>query len=64
VNNLTKYENFAGMSAGTSLDTFNHADTQIAVNSAGAITLLANGFTLGVDICDTTSDVVYWLAIR
>jgi outer membrane usher protein FimD/PapC len=46
------------------LDTANHADTQISVNAAGSITLTSNGFTLGADICDTASDVVYWLAVR
>jgi hypothetical protein len=64
VNNLTSYENFAGMDDDTSIDMFNHADTQIAVNAAGGITLSATGFTLGVDICDTTSDVVRWVAFR
>jgi len=64
VNNLVSYEHFYGMSAGTSLDTANHADTQISVNAAASITLTATGFTLGTDICDTTSDVVYWLAVR
>jgi hypothetical protein len=52
------------MDAGTSLDNANHADTQNSVNAAGAITLTANGFTLGLDICDTAADVVRWLAIR
>jgi len=64
VNNLTSYEYFAGMSAGTSLDNANHADTQNSVNAAGAITLTANGFTMGLDICDTAADVVRYLAIR
>jgi len=64
VNNLAFYEYFAGMDAGTSLDTGNHADTQISVNAAGTITLTANGFTLGLDICDTAADVVYWVAFR
>lgn len=64
VNNLTSYEYFAGMSAGTSLNNANHADTQNSVNAADGITLTANGFTLGADICDTTSDVVRWLVIR
>ena len=64
VNNLAFYEYFEGMDAGTSLDTGNHADTQISVNAAGAITLTANGFTLGLDICDTAADVVYWVAFR
>ena len=64
VNNLATYEHFYGMSAGTSLDTANHADTQISVNAAGSITLNSNGFTLGADICDTAADVVYWLAVR
>jgi hypothetical protein len=68
--NLTIYEHFTGMTADTSIDTFNHADTQIAINAAGGITLVADtadgrgGFTLGVDICDTTSDTVHWVAIR
>jgi len=64
VNNLAFYEYFEGMAAGTSLDTGNHADTQISVNAAGAITLTDNGFTLGLDICDTAADVVYWVAFR
>lgn len=64
VNNLTSYEYFSGMSAGTSLDNANHADTQNSVNAAGAITLTSNGFTMGLDICDTAADVVRWLAIR
>lgn len=64
VNNLTSYEFFSGMTAGTSLDNANHADTQNSVNAAGSITLTSNGFTLGLDICDTAADVVYWLAIR
>ena len=64
VNNLTTYEHWDGMDAGTSIDTANHADTQISVNAAGSITLTATGFTLGADICDTTADVVRWGAIR
>lgn len=64
VNNLTSYEHFDGMTDDTSLNTANHADTQISVNAAGGITLTATGFTLGVDICDTTSDVVRWVAFR
>jgi len=52
------------MDDGTSLDTGNHADTQISVNAAGSITLTSNGFTLGLDICDTAADVVYWVAFR
>jgi hypothetical protein len=64
VNNLVSYEHFVGMGDGTSLDTANHADTQISLNAAGAITLTSNGFTLGLDICDTAADVVYWLAVR
>jgi outer membrane usher protein FimD/PapC len=64
VNNLASYEHFTGMTAATSLDTGNHDSTQISLNAAGSITLTANGFTLGADICDTAADVVYWLAIR
>lgn len=64
VNNLKFYEYFEGMSDGTSLDTGNHADTQIAVNAADGITVSATGFTMGTDICDTASDVVRWLALR
>ena len=64
VNNLVCYEHFIGMADGTSLDTANNADTQISVNAAASITLTSNGFTLGTDICDTTDDVVYWLAVR
>ena len=64
VNNLTVYEHFVGMDDGTSLDNANHATIQNSVNAAGGITLTSNGFTLGTDICDTTDDVVRWLAIR
>ena len=64
VNDLKIYEHFYGMTAGTSIDTANHDTTQISVNTAGSITLTANGFTLGADICDTTSDVVRWIASR
>lgn len=64
VNNLVSYEHFIGMADGTSLDIANNSDTQISVNAAASITLTANGFTLGLDICDTAADVVYWLAIR
>ena len=64
VNNLATYEHFDGMDDDTSLNIANHADTQISVNAAGGITLTANGFTLGTDICDTTSDVVHWIACR
>jgi len=64
VNNLASYEFFEGMDAGTSLDNANHADTQNSLNAAGAITLTSNGFTLGLDICDTAADVVYWAAWR
>lgn len=64
VNNLKFYEYFEGMSDGTSLDTGNHADTQIAVNAADGITVSSTGFTLGTDICDTAADVVRWLALR
>ena len=64
VNNLVSYEHFYGMSDGTSLDTANNAATQISLKAAGSITLTADGFTLGTDICDTAADVVRWLAIR
>ncbi len=64
VNNLVSYEHFTGMDDGTSIDMANHADTQISVNAAASITLTSDGFTLGTDICDTTSDVVRWVAIR
>lgn len=64
VNNLTSYEYFTGMTADTSLDMANHDTAQMSVNAAGGITLTANGFTLGTDICDTTSDVVRWVAYR
>lgn len=64
VNDLKSYEHFDGMSDGTSLDNANHADTQNSLNAAGAITLTSNGFTLGLDICDTAADVVRWMAIR
>lgn len=64
VNNLASYEHFDGMTDGTSLDTANHADTQISLNAADSITLTSNGFTLGTDICDTAADVVYYVAFR
>ena len=64
VNNLVTYEWFVGMSADTSLNIANHADTQISVNAAGGITVSASGFTMGTDIADTTADVVYWVAAR
>jgi len=64
VNNLASYEYFTGMTADTSIDMANHDTTQVSVNAAGGITLTTTGFTLGTDICDTTSDVVHWLAIR
>jgi outer membrane usher protein FimD/PapC len=64
VNNLTSYEHFSGMDDDTSLDMANHDTTQMSVNAAGGITLTSDGFTLGVDICDTTSDVVRWVAFR
>lgn len=60
VNNVVTYEHWAGMSDGTSFDTA----TELSLNAAGAITLTSNGFTLGLDICDTAADVVYWLALR
>jgi hypothetical protein len=65
--NLTIYEYFTGMTADTSINTANHDTTQIAINVAGGITLTTaggGGFTLGVDICDTTSDTVHWVAFR
>lgn len=64
VNNLTTYEFYTGMTAGSSLNIANHADTQISVNAADGITLNSNGFTLGSDICDTAADVVHWIALR
>ena len=64
VNNLASYEHFDGMDDDTSIDMANHDTTQISVNAAGGITLTSNGFTLGVDICDTTADVVRWVAFR
>jgi len=60
VNNVVTYEHWTGMADGTSFDTA----TELSLNAAGAITLTENGFTLGLDICDTAADVVYWLAIR
>jgi len=60
VNNVVTYEHWDGMADGTSFDTA----TELSLNAAGAITLTATGFTLGLDICDTAADVVYWLAIR
>ena len=41
VNNLTSYEFYNGMTAGTSLDNANHADTQNSLNAAGSISLYA-----------------------
>lgn len=64
INNLATYEHWDGMDDGTSLDTANHADTQISVNAAGSITLTSTGFTMGTDICDTASDVIRYVAIR
>jgi len=64
VNNLAMYEHWDGMDDDTSIDTANHDTTQISENAAGGITLTSNGFTLGVDICDTTDDVVRWVAYR
>ena len=64
INNLTSYEWFEGMAAGTSIDMANHADTQISLNAAGSITVSGNTVTFGLDICDTAADVVRWLAIR
>lgn len=64
VNNLTSYEHFDGMADGTSIDMGNHDSAQVSVNAAGSITLTADGFTLGADICDTAEDVVRWVAFR
>lgn len=64
INNLSSYEFFYGMTAGTSLDMGNHDTTQVSVNAADGITLTSTGFTLGTDICDTAADVVYYIAIR
>lgn len=62
--NLASYEHFNGMDDGKSLDVANHADTQISINAADGITLTADGFTLGTDICDTADDTVRWVAVR
>jgi len=62
--NLTWYEHIDTMTAGTSFDTANHDTTQISINAANGITLTANGFTLGTDICDTAADTVQWAAFR
>lgn len=64
VNDLTFFEHFDGMTAGSSIDTANHDTTQISVNAAGSITLTSNGFTLGTDIADTAADVIRWVAFR
>ena len=64
VNNLTSYEWFYGMDAGTSIDTANHGTTQISVNAAGSITVSGGIVTFGADICDTAADVVRYVAIR
>ncbi len=62
VNNLATYEHWEGMDDDTDLTTIT-AGT-MSINAAGGITLTSNGFTLGVDICDTTDDVVRWVAFR
>lgn len=54
VNNLATYEYFDGMAAGTSLDTGNHADTQISVNAAGSITQYA-GRAAGAAVTGTVT---------
>jgi hypothetical protein len=62
VNNLASYEHWDGMDDDTDITTI--TDGTMSVNAAGGITLTSNGFTLGTDICDTTADVVRWVAIR
>ena len=64
VNNLASYEHWTGMADAASINMTNHADTQVSSNTTNGITLTSNGFILGTDICDTTSDVVHWIAIR
>jgi len=54
VNNLAFYEYFSGMDAGTSLDTGNHADTQISVNAADSISTYA-GRAAGASLTGTVS---------
>lgn len=54
VNNLVSYEFFYGMTAGTSLDNGNHADTQWSVNAADSISLYA-GRTAGAAVTGTVS---------
>ena len=63
-NNLTSYEHWSGMTDAHSINMANHADTQMSLNTSNGITLTSNGFILGTDICDTTSDVVRWVAFR
>lgn len=64
VNNLAMYEHFLAMDDGTSIDTFSHTTAQIVANAADAITLTNDGFIMGTDIVDTTSDVIHWLVAR
>ena len=64
VNNLTSYEWFYGMDAGTSLDMANHDTTQMSVNAAGSITVSGGVVTFGADICDTAADVIRYICIR
>ena len=54
VNNLAFYEFFSGMDDGTSLDTGNHADTQISVNAADSISEYA-GRAAGASITGTAA---------
>lgn len=54
VNNLAAYEHFHAMSAGTSLDVGNHADTQVSLNAAGSITEYA-GRTAGAAVTGTVT---------
>jgi len=54
VNNLTAYEYFDGMTAGTSLDNGNHADTQNSVNAADSISTYA-GRAAGASVTGTVT---------
>jgi hypothetical protein len=56
------YEWFEGMTG--TVDTANHADTQISTNAADSISVSGTSVTFGTDICDTAADVVRWIAIR
>lgn len=64
INDLKSYEWFDGMTAGSSFDTANHADTQLSINAAGSISVSGGVVTFGADIADTAADVVRYIALR